>query len=99
MLLIYTEGVSILNVFITEDTFCSHYWFFFVCLPLGNLGEGHCRKFLDFQIGFISVSPKEAQLCLRFVHLACVYGVLMTWMALRFLIAGTLNISRKQITL
>lgn len=60
MLLIYTEGVSILNIFIKENTFCSHYWWF-VCLPLGNLREGRCKKFLDFQIGFTSVSPKEPQ--------------------------------------
>lgn len=61
VLLIYTEGVSILNIFMRENTFCSHYCLLCVCLPVGNLGEGHYKKFLDFQIGCTSVSQKEAQ--------------------------------------
>ena len=70
-LLIYTEGVSILNTFIIKNTFLPSFLVFCLfasfnfILVAGNLEEGYGKNFEDFQVGFTSIAPKDI-LCNNF---------------------------------
>lgn len=97
--LVYTEGVSICSIFITENTLCPRFSFF-VCvfasfnfiLAIGNLGGGHCKNSLAFQVRLTSTSLKGVlfnNVCVSFTSLVfteclwyawhCAFYLLIPW--------------------
>lgn len=66
MLLVYTEGVSVLHIFITENTFFCLHFSLFVCLlilifswQLDMLGGSYCKNFFRFFKVDSSLIPKK----------------------------------------
>lgn len=88
MLLIYIKVVSILNIFIAENTFfpsflvfCLFASFNFI-LAMGNLGGSRCEDFIDFQVGFTSASPRDIlciDFCISFTYLVFVECLWCSW--------------------